>query len=51
MWLEPFRRFWSQRLDALATELARGKRERRAKNDTHESDPDRATDEKETTDD
>ncbi|WP_028927053.1 ArsR/SmtB family transcription factor [Pseudonocardia acaciae] len=26
-WLEPFRRFWSQRLDALATELARGKRE------------------------
>ncbi|MFC7330081.1 ArsR/SmtB family transcription factor [Marinactinospora rubrisoli] len=29
-WLEPFRRFWSQRLDALATELARGRRERRA---------------------
>jgi DNA-binding transcriptional ArsR family regulator len=28
-WLEPFRRFWSQHLDALATELARGKRERR----------------------
>ena len=28
-WLEPFRRFWSQRLDALATELARGKRARR----------------------
>ncbi|HCU48686.1 MAG TPA: transcriptional regulator, partial [Micromonosporaceae bacterium] len=24
-WLEPFRRFWEQRLDALATELARGK--------------------------
>jgi DNA-binding transcriptional ArsR family regulator len=31
MWLERFRRFWNQRLDALATELARGKRERRAK--------------------
>src|SRR3954468_3957334 len=30
MWLAPFRRFWSQRLDALATELARGRRERRA---------------------
>jgi DNA-binding transcriptional ArsR family regulator len=29
-WLEPFRRFWEQRLDALATELARGRRARRA---------------------
>jgi DNA-binding transcriptional ArsR family regulator len=29
MWLERFRRFWNQHLDALATELARGKRERR----------------------
>ena len=28
-WLDPFRRFWEQRLDSLATELARGKRERR----------------------
>jgi DNA-binding transcriptional ArsR family regulator len=28
-WLEPFRRFWDQRLDSLATELARGKRDRR----------------------
>lgn len=28
-WLDPFRRFWDQRLDSLATELARGKRERR----------------------
>ncbi|WP_019136128.1 ArsR/SmtB family transcription factor [Cellulomonas massiliensis] len=28
-WLEPFRAFWSQRLDALGTELARGRRERR----------------------
>jgi DNA-binding transcriptional ArsR family regulator len=30
-WLEPFRRFWTQRLDSLATELARGKREGRLK--------------------
>jgi DNA-binding transcriptional ArsR family regulator len=29
VWLERFRGFWTQRLDALATELARGKRERR----------------------
>ncbi|MFD7656222.1 ArsR/SmtB family transcription factor [Actinosynnema sp. NPDC059797] len=28
-WLDRFRRFWSGHLDALATELARGKRERR----------------------
>ena len=28
-WLDQFRRFWSQRLDALATELARGRRARR----------------------
>jgi DNA-binding transcriptional ArsR family regulator len=28
-WLQRFRRFWDQRLDALATELARGKHERR----------------------
>jgi DNA-binding transcriptional ArsR family regulator len=30
-WLHPFRRFWEQRLDALATELARGQHERRQK--------------------
>jgi DNA-binding transcriptional ArsR family regulator len=29
VWLERFRRFWNQHLDALATELARGRRERR----------------------
>ncbi|BCB88521.1 ArsR/SmtB family transcription factor [Phytohabitans suffuscus] len=29
-WLERFRGFWGQRLDALATELARGRRARRA---------------------
>lgn len=28
-WLERFRAFWDNRLDALATELARGRRERR----------------------
>jgi DNA-binding transcriptional ArsR family regulator len=28
-WLDTFRRFWTPHLDALATELARGKRERR----------------------
>ena len=29
VWLDRFSRFWNQRLDSLATELARGKRERR----------------------
>ena len=29
VWLDRFRRFWTPHLDALATELARGKRERR----------------------
>lgn len=28
-WLEQFRRFWAPRLDALATEIARGKRSRK----------------------
>jgi DNA-binding transcriptional ArsR family regulator len=32
-WLEQFRRFWDQRLDALATELVRGRRERRRTGD------------------
>jgi DNA-binding transcriptional ArsR family regulator len=27
-WLDPFRRFWEQRLDALGTEITRGKRAR-----------------------
>jgi DNA-binding transcriptional ArsR family regulator len=30
-WLNSFRRFWTPHLDALATEIARGKRERRRK--------------------
>jgi DNA-binding transcriptional ArsR family regulator len=28
-WLDPFRAFWAPHLDALSTELARGRRERR----------------------
>jgi DNA-binding transcriptional ArsR family regulator len=28
-WLEPYRRFWNQRFDALGVEVARGKRARR----------------------
>ena len=28
-WLQPFRRYWEHHLDALAVELARGKRSRR----------------------
>ncbi|RZS32839.1 DNA-binding transcriptional ArsR family regulator [Herbihabitans rhizosphaerae] len=28
-WIDRFRRFWTPHLDALATEIARGKRERR----------------------
>ena len=27
-WLAPFRRFWDHKMDALATEIARGKRQR-----------------------
>jgi DNA-binding transcriptional ArsR family regulator len=30
MWLDRFRRFWTPHLDALSTELARGRRERRS---------------------
>ena len=36
-WLEPFRGFWDQRLDLLATELARGKRDRRLRAGTTDS--------------
>ncbi|GAA3265187.1 winged helix-turn-helix transcriptional regulator [Dactylosporangium vinaceum] len=32
-WLERFRGFWTQRLDALATELARGRRMRQQQED------------------
>lgn len=49
MWLEPFRRFWSHHLDALATELARGRRQRRIATDeqpTDETMADEAEDER-----
>jgi DNA-binding transcriptional ArsR family regulator len=35
-WLGRFRAFWAQPLDALATELARGKREQRQRRSTGE---------------
>ena len=38
-WLDGFRRFWTQRLDALETELARGERERRRKGGAVHSQP------------
>ena len=37
-WLAPYRKFWNQRLDALGTELARGKRAARGNPDSKESD-------------
>ena len=33
VWLDRFRRFWTPHLDALATEVARGRRERRLPDD------------------
>jgi DNA-binding transcriptional ArsR family regulator len=38
MWLESFRRFWTPHLDALATELARGRRERRLRAEAEAAD-------------
>lgn len=38
MWLDTFRQFWGQHLDALATELARGKLQRRVANHHHPRD-------------
>ncbi|GGK71600.1 transcriptional regulator [Sphaerisporangium melleum] len=35
-WLDRFRRFWTPHLNALATELARGKRERRLSEQSEE---------------
>src|SRR5688500_14792236 len=37
-WLDQFRRFWTGPLDALATEVARGKRARRVEHGNHEPD-------------
>ena len=36
-WLDRFRGFWTPRLDALATEIARGHRQRRATTDDRSS--------------
>lgn len=36
-WLERYRRFWAQPLNALATELARGRRQRRMNSETSPS--------------
>ncbi len=35
-WLQQFRHYWNRHLDALGTELARGRRERRAAQPTQE---------------
>lgn len=39
-WLDHFRGFWNQRLDALETELARGRRERRLRERQDKETPD-----------
>jgi DNA-binding transcriptional ArsR family regulator len=36
-WLDRFRRFWTPHLDALETELARGRRERRLRQDADDT--------------
>jgi DNA-binding transcriptional ArsR family regulator len=36
-WLDHFRRFWTPHLDALATELARGRRERRLREQANQT--------------
>ncbi|MGH3241381.1 MAG: ArsR/SmtB family transcription factor [Spirillospora sp.] len=38
-WLDRFRRYWTPHLDALATEIARGKRARRLAESDVESEP------------
>jgi len=38
-WFDPFRRFWQPHLDALATELARGRRARRLAAEKADTDP------------
>lgn len=48
-WLDPFRHFWNQRLDSLATELARGKRERRLADATAQAEREADHDTTETT--
>ena len=48
-WFDPFRRFWQPHLDALGTELARGRRQRRLAAD-EEQHTDAEPDESDTTD-
>lgn len=43
VWLEPFRAFWKPRLDALATEVARGRRARRLADSRPQRPPDDAS--------
>lgn len=38
-WLDQFRAFWQHKFDALETEIARGKRERRARKSTARKPP------------
>ncbi len=38
-WLTPFERFWLPKLDALGTELARGRRQRRREEDRVQPNP------------
>jgi DNA-binding transcriptional ArsR family regulator len=45
-WIEHFRPFWEQRLDSLATELARDKRERRLRAAATESPKKEKTDDR-----
>jgi DNA-binding transcriptional ArsR family regulator len=42
VWLDRFRRFWTPHLDALATELARGRRERRLRDSGDQANGDQA---------
>jgi DNA-binding transcriptional ArsR family regulator len=44
-WLDRFRRFWDQRLDALETELARGRRATRKPTDDEPGQPPRPNEE------
>jgi Predicted transcriptional regulators len=39
MWLDRFRRYWTPHLDALATEIARGRRERRLRDSGERPNP------------
>ncbi len=45
-WFDPFRRFWQPKLDALGTELARGRRQRRLAEEraSHDEPGDEASD-------